>query len=213
MGDYIENTKAQSKAANALYDAAFPSPREQLRYVADRLGVCAGKWIALCQGNHDAWDGRHAGIDRLPDLAAKLGAEYFTEGGGAVLATVGAERYALVCRHNTAGNSRINTTNPQRRLYDDFAALDNGNPDAICIAHFHHNDLHQPTRKGRPVVYIRSGTYKTRDGYAQRGGFLPEYGAPLLILYPDKRKVIPFRGDHWLDGLRFLASERARYRG
>ena len=210
-GDLIENVKPQSKAGAALYTALFPSPREQLAYVQERLKIITGKVIVLAQGNHDAWDGKWAGIDRLPELATELGAAYFTEGGGTVFVDVGGERYTIVTRHNSGGNSRINTSNPMRRMYDEFNQWERA--DVVCLSHFHFCDMHTPLRNGKPVVWFRSGTYKTRDAYSQSGGFMPEYGCPLVVLYPGERKIIPWRGDQWLDGLRYLAMERDRYHG
>lgn len=210
LGDILENTKPQSKSGNALYDVLFSKPREQLLYAQARMKIATGKWIAVCQGNHDAWDGRWSGIDRLPELAENLGATYFTEGGGTVFAHIGGQRYTIIVRHNVGGNSRINTSNAQRRTYDEFNQWERA--DVVCIAHFHYNDLHQPARNGRDVVWFRCGTYKTTDHYSQSGGFNPEYGCPLVILYPDERVLVPYRGNNWVHGLRFLEAERERYR-
>lgn len=210
MGDYLENTKPQAKSGSALYHALFPSPAEQIEYITTRFRACQGKWLALCQGNHDAFDGKWAGIDRLPALASDLQTTYFTEGGGTVFAEVGTQTYTIIVRHNHRGNSKINTTNAQRRMFDDFTQWSPA--DAICIAHMHFNDLQQVSRKSGTCTYLRSGTYKTTDPYSQRGNYDPEYGLPLIVLYPDTKKIVPFRGDNWLHGMRFLEQERALYR-
>lgn len=209
MGDYLENVAPQSKAGTALYTGLFNEPGVQGRYALTRAKIAMGRWLAIVNGNHDNWSFKHAGLSRTDEFARALGAAYFTEGGGAVVATVGAQRYVLAVRHNTAGNSRINTENPMRRMFTDFPLWDNC--DVICVGHLHYNDLHVVSLKGQRCVYLRSGSFKARDGYAQSHGFTPEIGTPLVVLYPDERRVIAFRGDDFAAGVRFLAAERARY--
>ena len=60
-------------------------------------------------------------------------------------------------------------------------------------------------------MYLRSGTYKTIDGYARDHGYLPEWGVPLTILLPDEDRVIAFRGDDFLEGVRYFRWLRERY--
>lgn len=210
MGDYVENVMPQSKAGTALYSGLFNEPGLQQRYAVTRARIAAGKWLAIAQGNHDAWSYKWAGVSRTDELAAQLGAAYFGEGGGTVFAQVGGERYVVAVRHNTAGNSRINTTNPMRRAFDDWPMWGES-CDVICIAHLHFNDLQTATRRGGRCVYLRSGTMKVRDAYAEGKGFKPEYGVPLVILLPDKHKVIAFRGDDFAEGVAYLNWIRSAY--
>jgi hypothetical protein len=206
MGDYTENVTPQSKAGTALYSGLFNEPGLQQRYAVQRARIAAGKVLAVAQGNHDAWSYKWAGIQRTDELARQIGAAYFGEGGGTIFATVGGVRYVVAVRHNTSGNSRLNTSNAQRRMFDDFPNWENC--DVICVAHFHFNDLQVASRKGGRCIYLRSGTYKVRDEYSRAHGFSSEYGTPLVVLYPKTRRAIPFRGDDIETGMRFLARER-----
>ena len=122
---------------------------------------------------------------------------------------MGEQRYVIAVTHNAKGNSRLNTSNAQRRTYDEWPVWENC--DIICCGHLHYNDMHHATRKGGECLYLRSGTYKIRDSYAADNGFKPEWGVPLAILYPDTKKVIGFKGNKFEDGVRFLSVERARY--
>jgi hypothetical protein len=211
MGDYVDGVSIHSKASPALYDPSAIGARglqNEVAYILAKRVV--GKWLAIIDGNHDAWSEKHAAIGCTRDFAKALGAPYFHQGGGSVYATVGDIRYNLAVRHNAPGNSRLNTSNAQRRAFDEWPQWENC--DAICLAHFHFNDVHQPPRKGGECAYLRSGTYKLRDPYAASGGFTPEWGIPMVILYPDRREVFPVKGNKFETGLRLLASEREFYR-
>lgn len=208
MGDYHEGVSIHSKAAPALYTGLFNSSDEQERYVRMRLERARGKWITIISGNHDEWLYKHAGLTRVARVAEDLGIPHFGEGGGTVYANVGGIRYAIGVRHNAPGNSRLNTSNSQRRMFDDWPQWDNLH--VAVIAHLHHNDMHIASRKGQRCIYLRSGTNKVHDAYAKAGGFTPEWGVPIVILYPD-RLPVAFRGDDFELGLRFFQAERARY--
>lgn len=211
MGDYLEGVSIHSKAAPALYAGLFNDGGFQERYVVSRAETAKGKWLALLSGNHDEWLYKNAGITRTDQLASALGAPHFGEGGGTVVCRVGRQTYRIGVRHNAPGNSRLNTTNAQRRLFDDWPAWDNCH--VLCVGHFHFNDCQTVSRKGGRVVYLRSGTYKVHDAYAKAGGFAPEYGVPLAILLPDEERVIPWRGDDFGRGVAYLSALREEYAG
>lgn len=209
MGDTVENTKPQSKSGTALYAAVMPNPGTQLAYAATRLRWARGKWLALLQGNHDAWDGRWAGIDRLPALANDLGAEYFTEAGGSIFVTLGGARYHIVARHNSRGNSQINKGNAMRRLWDEWPwAWENA--DVVVLAHTHEPHLEEPIRKGEPVTYMRTGTYKVNDLWAEANGWRSGYGVGLVVLSPGERQIMAFHPAKFRQGVEYLKMVRDR---
>ncbi len=209
MGDYLEGVSIHSKAAPALYSGLFNDGRFQERYVVGRAALAKGKWLALLSGNHDEWLYKNAGITRTDQFATALACPYFGEGGGTVACRLGGRVYRLGVRHNAPGNSRLNTTNAQRRLFDDWPAGENCH--VLCVGHFHFNDCQTVSRKGGRVVYLRNGTYKLHDQYAKAGGFSPEYGVPLVILLPDEERVIPWRGDDFEWGVDYFKALRAGY--
>ena len=207
-GDLTENTKPQAKSGTALYGALFAAPGLQLAYVTTRLRWAQGKILAIAEGNHDGFDGRFAGIDRLPDLAKDVGAEYFTETGGSIFATVGGATYHLVVRHNHRGNSQINKGNSARRLWDEWPwAWENA--DVVALAHTHEPHLEQPLRKGEVVTYLRSGTFKVRDEWAENNGWRSAFGVPVVVLWPGEKRVIAFHGQHFDEAVRYLSMLRA----
>jgi len=211
MGDTVENTKPQSKSGTALYAAVMPLPATQLAYAATRLRWARGKWLALLEGNHDAWDGRWAGIDRLPALAEDIGAEYFTETGGSIFVHLGGATYHLVCRHNHRGNSQLNKGNAARRLYDEWPwAFEHA--DVCVLGHTHEPHLEQTMRHGEIVTYLRSGTYKVNDEWAENQGWRSAYGVPVVVLWPGERRIVAFHGAQFeqaIDYLRLVRGEAA----
>ena len=209
MGDWLEGVNITTKAASALYSGLFNDGGFQEVYVVKRAEALQGKWLAILSGNHDEWIYRAAGITRMDQLADQLGAPHFSQGGGTIFATVGEQRYVLGVRHNAQGNSQLNTTNPQRRAFDTWPEWEN--VDLVCLAHLHYNDLHIQPRRGSRCVYLRSGTYKTVDGYARDNGFTPEWGVPLAILLPDERRIIAWRGDDFEEGVRYFQWLRKQY--
>lgn len=211
MGDLIDNFKPQAKSGTGLYHALFGNPDLQVAYVTTRTRWTQGKALVLCGGNHEGFDGRWAGIDRLPALAKDIGATYFTEAGGSIFAHVGEHRYHIVVKHDYRGKSQINKGNSARRLWDEWA-WSFENADAVILAHLHEPHMEQPIRKGQKVVYLRTGSYKTHDAWAESNGYRPMYGVPLVVMYPDERSIVPFHGEDFVKGVRFLEAERARYR-
>lgn len=208
-GDAFENTKPQSKSGSALYTSVFANPKEQFEYVKRRALVAKGKWVAWTQGNHDAWDYRHAGIDRLPDLTQALECPYATESGVTISASVGENAYTIVAKHDYRGKSQINKSNSGRRLYLEFPSImDQITADIVALAHLHEPDMHTSMMRGYPVTMLRSGSYKVKDQWAETAGYKPQYGVPLVILYPEAKQVVPFMD--FETGVRFLKAERGR---
>jgi len=209
MGDYLDNYKPQAKSGTGTYHSLFASPTEQLAYVTTRLRIAQGKWLCLAQGNHDAWDGKWAGIDRLPALANDLGAPYFSERGGTLMMHVGKTRYVVIVKHDYRGRSQINKSASQGRLFDNWPEWTNA--DVICLAHLHEPDMHQTMRKGQTVTYLRSGTYKIHDEWAESAGYKPSYGVPMVVLYPGTRKIVAFSGENFEEAVQFLQQARERF--
>jgi hypothetical protein len=210
MGDLIEGVGAGNKAAPALYTGLMNKSNVQVSLAVHLANQAREKWLCVIDGNHDQMAYRATGIDRGSAIARGMGAPRFGQGGATVFVNLNGAKYVLGVRHNGRGNSQINTSNAQRRTFDEWPRWENC--DVVCLAHLHYNDLHVPPRKGGQCVYLRSGTAKTHDLYAKENGYTPEYGMPMVILYPESKQVVPFRGDQLDVGLRTLAMERARYR-
>lgn len=206
MGDFKHNLKHSLKQGSGLYRGVFNSPDEQLQYVQARLEACRGRWIALVEGNHEYWDYKTAGLHSFDALCEWLDCANLGHG-GVLHIELGTQRYALGVRHKYKGSSSLNTTNSQRRFYDEYPSGEN--LDAVVLAHLHYNDLQKRSRRGHKTIFLRSGSYLVQDDYASEvGGYVGEPGVPLLILRPDIHRLIPFEGSDLEEGLLLLETLR-----
>lgn len=202
MGDIIDNFKPVGKAASGMF-GEMAGPQAQLHWALNELLLPSGKWLALLEGNHDGWDYRSAGISRLPDFAEKLGTPYVSQAGCSMHITVGTQRYVLYAKHDWRGTSALNKGNAARNMYDQWP-WDRERADLIALAHTHEPHAEIPMRNGLPVTYLRGGTYKTMDGYAEDKGFRPEWGVPMVILFPMHRCILTFQGTQFLEAVETL---------
>src|SRR5690606_37768550 len=207
-GDLFENAKVMSKAGNTLYHSAFANPREQFLYIKTRLATISDKIIAILAGNHDSRDGTHAGIDRLPDLCRDLDVPYGTDAGMTVYLNVGDEQYTIVAKHDYQGKSNITKSNSARRLWTEWPHSWES-ADVIALAHLHEPNMAVQYQRGRDVVWLRSGAYKIHDEYALSKGYKSAYGVPVVVFFPEERRLIPFLD--FEEGVRYLNSVRSQW--
>ena len=213
MGDYAEGVSgSMGKLSTALHGlGAFPDRRTQQLAIIEICKQVGPKWLAFAEGNHDGWSDRQAAYNFTYDVARAINAPFFREAGGSVYVTVGQVEYLIAVAHDWHGKSRINPSNKQRRMLEEWRARER--PDVVCTGHTHHNLAHQEQKNGMDPVYLNSGTFKTSDRYSTDRKFHPAYGVPMVILYPDERVAVPVYGSQFRShGLRILAAERAHYR-
>lgn len=210
-GDVLENTKTHTKSASALYTAAVPNPKHQLEWARREFSLPLTRinmggdhpWLCWTEGNHDAFDYRAAGVDRIADLAAELGTPYFKEKGGTLKIDVGGIMYTMIVKHQYTGQSKISKANSARRAWTEWPHHWD-NADIVALSHLHEPDLHVTMQKGRDVHLLRSGSYKVKDGWAEANGFKPSYGVPVVILHPRERKIQSFHGLQFVEAVEYL---------
>jgi hypothetical protein len=212
MGDYVEGITKDSKAIGALVAAvgAVGNRDVQDERAITCLGALGEKLLVMIDGNHDSWLAKQTGSNHTARIAREIEVPYFREAGGSVYLDLCRVRYHIAVKHTYRGNSRLNTTNAQRTAFGEWPEWTNC--DIVTLAHYHFNDMHQQTRKGGVATYLRSGTWKLHDSYSTDLGYKPEWGIPIVVLYPRERRVVAFRGDNFDQALRFLATERDYYR-
>jgi predicted phosphodiesterase len=210
MGDYVDNFKVNSKAASGLYGAIEPNPEYQEDWASRRMGMVS-KWAALIDGNHDDRNFQAAGLSSSTiAIAGNLGVPAFSQAGAGVKITVGAQSYFAIMKHNFRGNSGISKGNEARRMWDEWP-WHWDNADLVCLAHTHEPHIEIPRRKGRPVVYARSGTYKQGDSYAEMKGYRSGYGPSFFVLYPDKHLIVPLPQESFTENIEIFKQIRDRY--
>jgi len=207
MGDYAQNSKANSKPGAALYDSAFPNPDEQYHFAIHEMERLRGKWLGLITGCHDHWNFTAAGLRTMRDICAQLDTANLWHG-AVITVKVGEQTYQIGAKHRYGNESNANTTNAQRWFDSDYPT--EANLDVICLAHLHYCDLQKRPRKGVNKVWMRSGAYLVWEDYGQRlGGYRGQPGVPIVILYPDRKQVLPFHGTDLKEALYTLRMLRA----
>lgn len=207
LGDYAHNPKARMRPGSSLFRMIVPDPDEQYRMAMYQAKKLAGQWLGIVKGCHDDWDSTLAGFERVAEMAKQLDTAYLGHG-ALITINLGRETYKILARHKYKYESSINITNTQRRAWELI-----GQPDAVVFGHLHHTVSHKEPRGDRDVIYMRSGSYFKWDEFGMKiGHHQGQRGIPLLILYPNEHKMVPFYGADFESGLRFIEAERKYYR-
>lgn len=153
----------------------------------------SGSLLWVSSGNHDAWTLKVSGID--PILASLAGIPVcYTEEGGFVHLTVGQQKYVIYRKHRPSRSSADNVLNFLKQMLMKNATIEF---DIGVSEHLHKPDLEIfEYRPGSKIdrVLIACGSYKLKDPYAESLGLYgSSYGVPSVILYPDRRELIPFK--------------------
>ena len=180
-------------------DAAAPANQlqpatVQLLTVKRIMESLEGKIIAANGGNHDHMDTKKTGISTESLIHYDVEFPYLPEGGLVVL-TVGDIEYNILWKHNYRGNSQISLFNAHRWLRELNRHAD------IAILEHTHNPGIEATERGsnslgdsRTEINIRTGTYKLSDPFSERFFKTGMRGPETVVLFPDRRKVVPFHG-------------------
>ena len=207
---YLTN---MGRVSHGMFEETETDLDKQDALFVHMVNVAGGaNYITL--GCHWAWS-LNAGRNPLRVIAPLIGAKdmgfgYYIE------AHVGTQTYHVIGRHRSTGISRLNTSNQHRTIYQLYEMPGAERADLVALAHLHVNNLHRQKYAGKDVVWLSAGGAKGADCYARQIGVRhtregSDFGAPLVVFYPDVKKMVPFYGTDWRLGLQFLAYERARY--
>lgn len=199
-GDYKNNVIEFRPKGSGFDEVARPGMQDIM--ALDAAHKTSKAALYFVRGCHDDFDKQTSDRDFVAEMAQRAECANLWHG-GLVHLRVGDITYDIRTRHKYKRESGLNTTNTQRAQVET-----DGPADMIVRAHLHYPDMQHTTKMGREMVYLRAGTYKYRDEFGQKiGGYTGEYGIPMVILYPDRKHMIPFR--NFEDGLKALARERA----
>lgn len=209
MGDLIQNLN-MVKHPSSLHECVLPDPRDQqnaARWIMDIANQRA-KIEGLVDGNHEGNSKKAAGFCLGEAWSKELKVPYLWHG-AKVTYRVGKVDYILGLRHKFRNESGINTTNVQRTIHQQLWP----DADVVVLGHRHYNDLQQITKPLKTTAWLRAGSYQKWDEFGQSAGhYKGAWGIPLVILYPDERKVVPIYGENFHTGLEILQDVRDRYR-
>jgi hypothetical protein len=199
MGDYKDNASALVHQSSTQESIATTDMQDKMVFrIFERT---KDKHIVTLRGCHEQWDKRNANKDYVQALCDITGAVNLWHG-GIVNLTVGEQEYRIGARHKFKFESSLNTTNAQRNFMIEF-----GPCDTVAIAHKHFCEVHDSHKMKQDTVYLRSGAYKRYDEFGQQlAGYEGMYGVPIVIYWPDKHLMLPFRD--FQTGLEMLRAVR-----
>lgn len=204
-GDWCDSFLPSFKNAGAVLEQTI-SPDKQFHAADIILSNLAAKnkLVARCGGNHNDFLAKVSGINMDTWILRGQKPPYFPYGGLLKL-TVGEMTYNILWKHKYRFNSTLNQFNSHHR------ALEQLYPYAdIVIKEHEHNPGHEVIEKfdfdaKKTVVNVRTGSYKRGDPFSR--SFYKEGcpGPQTLVLFPDRRKIVPFHGaDAVSDAQRYL---------
>ena len=194
LGEYCDFNSARPLPTDA---SDWLPPSQQFQLALDVATRLREKTLALVCGTHENWVIKQVKLDPVEIIARSTGIPYLRHGGVLHL-TVGGHTYRLCVRHSYRFESSFNLTHAVKRMLEFYEDFDIG-----VLGHKHKASIEQVEVKGRKRVFIRCGTYKLEDIYAERIGVKPdsEVLMPLVILTPGG-KLYPFL-DH-TEGVDYL---------
>ncbi|KIL38314.1 hypothetical protein SD70_27245 [Gordoniibacillus kamchatkensis] len=202
MGDYNDNYITRSHPGGS-FEQVITADKQKTLSEYFFTEFLANKILAVIEGNHDHWEVKETGENWVKYIARKI-EKPFLWYGGEINLRFGNVAYRIHARHTFKYNSSLNTTNSQRNL---FAAT---HADIIALGHLHYNEVHNKRVGGIDTVWMRTGSYKITDDYSQwLGGFNADERVPMVILWPDRKKILPFRSIY--DGIKHLRMVRSEH--
>ncbi len=158
---------------------------EQWEIVESLFDELQDSVLTVTRGNHNLWTGRHAGIDLQARIMDRFNFVDIGEGARLYL-SLGNQMYVCMLRHRYRYNSAMNPGHAVMKMYDEHGPFDIG-----CIGHTHEAGVGWQVKQNKRVAWIRPGSYKVEDDYAESKGFprsLPI--SPSFIIFPDTKKIM-----------------------
>ncbi len=184
MGDYKDNYQSYGHVG-AQYEQIM-QPGMQDKAVLHRIKDVADNNIALVRGCHDDWDYKTGNRDFIEAMCDITGGVNLWHGGDLTIKHGSAE-YLFKVRHKYKFESSLNLENAMRRIMEI-----QGPCDVAASAHLHNPYYMERHLMGEFRVMCRSGSYKIWDEFGQKiAGYKGKPGIPTMILFPDKKRIIP----------------------
>ena len=198
-GDGVDNF-VTPKLAHAARDEQVANPDQQWQMYRYAIEQIRPSLLAVGTGNHDAWTHAVAGINgvdaALRDIPiVNTGEDCYID------LTIGTQLYTIFRKHRPPSSSRKHRAAGAKMLYE----VGRRTFDVGITEHLHVPSITVEPRHGAMRYFITTGSYKVHDGHATEFGFFDSsIGTPVIIFYPDGRKIVPFMEIE--DAIAFLES-------
>lgn len=204
-GDLIDNYPQSFRSAEAPANALF-SPELQREMLSEILEAIISYIDLSTWGNHDVeFDEKKVGFS---DVATMLKKKIpFFHGKGFVVLNIGDQRYKMMISHHLKGSSVYHD------LQGPIRAWIETHSDIIVGGH-HHSPSYLTDFRGQDEfgvvgqrVLMKLGSYKNgRDTFSDRYFKSGMTGNNVLVLYPDRKKMVPFL--EFSDAVQFLGLKK-----
>ena len=204
-GDGMDNF-IKTKLLDGIINAKS-SPSDQYKAFRFYLSLFSHKILFAISGNHEYWTKLATSFDIVKQLCEENKILYSPHDFHVDI-FVGAQRYKIYLRHiigkfNSAMNP-LHSIKQQLRFGDyDF--------DIGVAAHTHTAGMEEFEFHKTKRVALRPGSYKIIDSFGEQYGFkraLPT--SPVIILFPDRKEMIPFSDLRM--GAQMLSALREEYK-
>jgi hypothetical protein len=198
-GDYKDNYITGTHIGGGFGQIIQPGAQDiVVKHYMEQVG---DKCLALIRGCHDHWDEKQGDKDFIATLCEVTDSVNLWHG-GEVYIKLGDMTYLWRCRHKYKYQSSLNLENAMRRIMEI-----QGPCDVAAEAHLHNAYVMERHLMGEYRIMLRTGSYKIWDDYAQQlAGYKGKPSVPMIILYPNQRKIVYHRdldtGIEILKGLR-----------
>jgi len=201
-GDTIDNYLPNFHASGT-FEAIIP-PEIQKHIVEWLYEKIAGKLIAIIQGCHDEASHTTDDFDWTKYLSEKFRCPNLGFGGFVNL-HIGEQIYRIGVWHRVRRfNSYKNLTHVVKRAIEIYGDFDVG-----VVAHNHVAAIEIEDTPAKTRVYIRPGSFKEADRWARQMNYASTpVRVPIVILYPNEKKMIPFQDLY--DAIRYLCYLRGQ---
>ena len=195
IGDTVDNYLPVWHPEGMFSNVLNPEKQKMLvEYLYNKL---KGKILFVINGCHDESSHMTDCFDWSKYLQSKYDCVNLGFGGFINL-VVGEQTYRICARHKYRFNSSLNLTHVCKRMRTEFGDFQIG-----IVAHNHQAAIEQLTFPDGDRIFIRPGSFKKPDRFARQLGFLDTGSQmPSVILYPNKRVMLPFL--NLSDGLEIL---------
>lgn len=184
LGDYKDNYLTGGHPG-AQYEQII-QPGMQDMAVKRRMKKAGHNNIALIRGCHDDWDKKTGDKDFIATLCDITNSINLWHGGDLHIQFGNCE-YHFKVRHKYKFESSLNPENSMRRIMEM-----QGPCDVAASAHLHNPYYMERHLMGEHRILCRTGSYKEWDEFSQKlAGYKGKRGIPTIIIFPDKKRMIP----------------------
>lgn len=188
-GDVLDAAGAGSKHTSILHEQII-QPAVARQIAKGFFNILGSKLLAYTAGCHDNWS-----VDQVDyDQVAEMSSSPYLGNGGTINIMLSEQLYRVAVRHKFGGGtgSSIFVANKNYLLKSDSSA------DIVAIGHHHVSGVASEVFQGKERVFVRTGSAKAIDSYADRLGLgTPTQSElsnsfPSIILWNDEKKMASF---------------------